>query len=370
MQQPRLARWPGVAGRAVQLAFSLLALLVLCLTPGSATGQPAGSWQSVIAGVPVRYLFAAGPSLYALTPTELRRSDDGGDTWTPVTLPALAPDAGLGAVAVDPTDPDRLFVAGQAGLYRSLDGGASWLLLLPTEAVGEVEISPADPNLLYLAYTGSRPQYLRSRDGGESWTALPPPGYSTSGCTAYAPLLQPHPTDPRRLFRVAVCVTRASLGGPIEQSGDQGDTWTSLLRPAPDTPAGYPERLIGGEGAQPARFYLSASRRQPEASFWRLLRTDDDGATWQPLTVSRAVTVTSTLNLPWTIAYDPQQPDHLWLGRSEAGGQVQASLDAGATWTDLGPPTLGAVLYLRLSPDRQWLFAATTRGLLRTGAGG
>src|SRR5436189_310142 len=64
------------------------------------------------------------------------RSTDGGTTWTPA---GLAGSDRIGRIAVDPTNPNRLFAAaagslfvpgGLRGLYRTTDGGATWRLVL------------------------------------------------------------------------------------------------------------------------------------------------------------------------------------------------------------------------------------------------
>jgi photosystem II stability/assembly factor-like uncharacterized protein len=67
------------------------------------------------------------------------RSEDGGETWTRV---GLEESDRIGRILVDPRDPDRVFVAvlgklytpgGQRGVYRSDDGGDTWQLVLAGE---------------------------------------------------------------------------------------------------------------------------------------------------------------------------------------------------------------------------------------------
>lgn len=67
------------------------------------------------------------------------RSDDGGHTWTRVGLEGTDR---IGRILVDPRNPDRVFVAalgklytpgGQRGVYRSDDGGDTWQLVLAGE---------------------------------------------------------------------------------------------------------------------------------------------------------------------------------------------------------------------------------------------
>ncbi len=58
------------------------------------------------------------------------------------------------AIAVHPTNPNIVYAgAAQGGLYRSLDGGATWVPLMDsalTLAIGAIAISPADPTTIYV----------------------------------------------------------------------------------------------------------------------------------------------------------------------------------------------------------------------------
>ncbi|MDQ1741344.1 MAG: hypothetical protein QOE53_2996, partial [Pseudonocardiales bacterium] len=138
------------------------------------TGEPNGSTDS-----------EAGVGLYKTT--------DGGDHWTLVPgSPAVSTDRSIGAVAVDPTNPDHIYIgtdlarhghsstyggrrtppdAPQLGLYESTNGGDSFSLAFsrpadstdPAEGTGgdfftggvnEIELDPADPDTVYAALFG------------------------------------------------------------------------------------------------------------------------------------------------------------------------------------------------------------------------
>lgn len=63
--------------------------------------------------------------VYAVTETSLFRSDDAGETWQPAAQGL--PDDGVTALALDPRQPDHLYVATTDGtLYVSEDGATSW----------------------------------------------------------------------------------------------------------------------------------------------------------------------------------------------------------------------------------------------------
>jgi hypothetical protein len=103
------------------------------------------------------------------------KTANGGASWTPVadSLPSLAVDA----IAIDPSNPDRVYVVlFRHGLYRSDDAGMSWTHLYGDlhvrtniGAAGDrtaLLIHPIDPRVLYVT-TDLGVQ--RSTDGGQSW---------------------------------------------------------------------------------------------------------------------------------------------------------------------------------------------------------
>ena len=81
--------------------------------------------------------------LYAATGDGLARLDEAGEAWT-VEL-ALS-GSGAQCLAVDPADPDTVFVGlREGGVRRSVDGGRSWIdCELPEPAVFSLAVSAAD----------------------------------------------------------------------------------------------------------------------------------------------------------------------------------------------------------------------------------
>ncbi|HUQ92466.1 MAG TPA: hypothetical protein VM120_12370 [Bryobacteraceae bacterium] len=100
-------------------------LTVLRIAPVKITIANAGSkpeWNARVeqaSGRGSRY-YAIGRFVY--------RSDDGGGTWTNVTghRNQSILGEGLTDLAVSPKEPDEITVAGEFGVWRSLDGGTTW----------------------------------------------------------------------------------------------------------------------------------------------------------------------------------------------------------------------------------------------------
>jgi hypothetical protein len=106
----------------------------------------------------------AGIESYEASPTPLRVSFDGGDSWSAAAVPA---GINATAIAADPTMPGRvyLFAGGDptvSGLYRSDDGGSSFARTADT---GGILAVGADGTVFLARYNG----FWRSGDQGVSF---------------------------------------------------------------------------------------------------------------------------------------------------------------------------------------------------------
>jgi photosystem II stability/assembly factor-like uncharacterized protein len=242
-------------------------------------------------------------------------------------------------------------------LHKSTDAGATWTLshAAPGLTVLAVAVSPADHNLVYsaLAQGSGSFQFLRSQDGGGTWTLLEGPLVGPT-CTWNVLILKPHPTDDQRVFRTSGCYAGRDVpfGDWLDQSTDQGTSFAQLVHRQPY----FPSRMVGGGGASPGRYYLAAHFGAPPGG-GRLYRSDDDGATW-----SEILAITSGPSIGG-LAYDPDTPDRIYAGLRS--GEVRTSADAGATWSTLGRTGLGQIEDLARGLDGQYLFAATDQGVWR-----
>src|SRR3954465_10809070 len=189
------------------------------------------------------------------------KSTDAGKTWTHL---GLRDGQQIPQIAIDPRNPDRLFVAVlghpygpnvERGLYRSIDGGRSFEKVIGkdiNDGASDVEIDPSNPDVVYAALwearqgpwensagTGPGGSILKSTDGGTTWRPVMrgiPDGFIQAN-------LAIAPGDSRRLY-----ASIATAGGvAIYPPADAADHWT---RPSDDQRPG--SRIGGGDLSVPA----------------------------------------------------------------------------------------------------------------------
>jgi photosystem II stability/assembly factor-like uncharacterized protein len=191
----------------------------------------------------------------------LYRSDDAGKTWAHLGLRDAQQ---IPEIAIDPKDPNRIFVAvlghpygpnTERGIYRSTDGGKTMTQAFTRgENTGarDVDIDPSNPSIVYAtfwearqgpwenaAWGGTNGGIFKTTDGGATWRQLTnglPQGLVHAE-VAIAP------SDPRRLYAVVAGGAGggggrgggAGGGGVFYRSDDGGETWT---KPTTDNRAG------------------------------------------------------------------------------------------------------------------------------------
>lgn len=173
------------------------------------------------------------------------QTTDGGLTWGPLGLAATAR---IGRVAIDPSNPQRLFVAAMGkqfstgpdrGLYRSENGGFSWTKVLfvnDSTGVCDVIINPAHPETVYCASWERirRPSYRRvfgpgcgvwrSTNSGTTWTRLDGTGLPAPSNTVGRIGLAFAPSRPSWIY--AQIIHSAGNGLGLYRSTNGGASWT------------------------------------------------------------------------------------------------------------------------------------------------
>ena len=148
----------------------------------------------------------------------LYKSTDGAESWTPVHLPDQV--NGPNGLAIDPSDPKRLYLAAWTratgdhgtggGIFLSEDGGNNWKNVLDRDQhIYDVTIDPRNPDLLYAA--GFESSAWRSTDRGEHWTRIS--GYNFKWGHRVMPDLE----DPKMVYI-------STFGGGVWHGALSGDT--------------------------------------------------------------------------------------------------------------------------------------------------
>jgi hypothetical protein len=243
---------------------------------------------------------------------------------------SLLPGVGARCVAVDPHDPDRVYVGTfDKGLYATDDAGASWRSDgqgLADRRVLSVAVSPSHRESgSSVVYAGTEPSNLyRSEDGGRNWQLLPAlrdlpsePQWSfpPRPWTHHVRTIALHPTDPDWL---AVGI---ELGG-VMRSLDAGASW---IDHNPDAHSDAHQLLT----------HPLARERVYEAAGQGIARSEDRGETWS------RVEDGLDRRYAWAQAIDPGNPD-LWyvaVSRSpfaahgSGDGDARLMRSAGDGWT-------------------------------------
>ncbi len=229
----------------------------------------------------------------------LFKTTDGGKSWLPVfdKQAYLA----IGAIALDPSNPEIVYVGtGDPnvtgypfigdGLYRSTNGGKDWEYLGLREAriISRVIVDPTDPKTIWVATMGlpfvrtpDRGVY-KSTDAGKTWKKVLFVTEQT-GITDMAL----DPNNPKQLFAASwdrIRNNRESLlTGPnakVFRSSDRGETWKPLSGGLPELPSLGRIALAVSENT-PGRVF--ARYLGPDNELLNIFRSDNGGEQWTPI---------------------------------------------------------------------------------------
>jgi uncharacterized repeat protein (TIGR01451 family) len=183
-----------------------------------------GTWTASSVGLaPSVSALAIDPTntsmIYAGTYDGIFKSTDSGGTWTPARA-GMPRWTSVGALVVDPTNSATLYAGTLGhGVFKSTDSGASWAAVttgLTDFFVAALAIDPSRPATLY---AGTRTGVFKSVNGGATWGFV--------GLNLSVSALAIDPTDPPTIY--AATVADAGFeGGGVFRSTDGGSTWNSV----------------------------------------------------------------------------------------------------------------------------------------------
>ncbi|MGH8202751.1 MAG: glycosyl hydrolase [Steroidobacteraceae bacterium] len=287
-------------------------------------GPNIGGRSDAVAGVPSeRNLFYMGG-----VDGGVWKSTDYGVAWENITdgkLPSASDS--IGAFAVAPSNPKVLYVGtGETdirndtitgdGLFKSVDAGKSWQYagLRDTRTIGAIVIDPHDPDIVYVASLGHvfapNPDrgVFKSTDGGKSWQKIL---FVDDNTGAIGLVMDPH--DPRTLYAAMWQAQRTpwSLddGGPgsgLYKSTDGGAHWQNISRNP-----GLPHGVLGRIGVDVAASNPNIVFAIIQAKDGGVFRSADAGATWKKVNDNWSL---RQRGFYYTCVYvDPTNPQTLYV---------------------------------------------------------
>jgi hypothetical protein len=208
------------------------------------------------------------------------KSTDGGGHWGDVSFA----DEAVPALAVDPQTPTTLYAgAWGVGVYKSLDGGSSWIRPNFYFGVLSLAIDPRTPTTLYAGAYGSG--VFKSIDGGGTWSAV------NAGLTnLHVSALAIDPLTPITLYA-------STQGGGVFKSTDSGGSWSAVNTGLTNTSV----FALAIDPETPTTVYAGTDGGG-------VFKSTDGGGSWSALN-------TGLTNLYVTaLAVDPQTPTTIYAG--------------------------------------------------------
>jgi photosystem II stability/assembly factor-like uncharacterized protein len=311
------------------------------------------------------------------------KSDDYGRTWDPIFDDQ--PTGSVGDVAVAPSNPNVVYVASGEGLqrpdlsvgdgmYKSIDAGKTWTHLGLHEGlqIGGLAVDPHNENRVFAAVLGhpygpnvERGVY-RSVDGGASWERVL---YKNENTGAIQVTIDP--SDPQVVYADLLAARMApwengeflGAGSGLFKSTDGGTTWKQLTNGLPGVDSGLGRIGFCIAPSQHDRLYAVVSANNRNGGIYR---SDDAGVHWRK--------INDDLRL-WDrgidfaeLRVDPKNPDVLY----DANVVVWKSTDGGKSWAGFkGAPGGDDYHRLWINPnDPSVILCANDQGVIVTVNGG
>jgi photosystem II stability/assembly factor-like uncharacterized protein len=277
----------------------------------------------------------------AVSAGNIWKTTNNGTTWSPVFDKYGA--YSIGCLKMDPENPHVIW-AGTGennhqrqlgygdGVYKSEDGGASWknMGLKESRHIGMIEIDPRNTDVVYVAAEGSiwgpggdRGLYKTS-DGGKTWIK----SLDISENTGINNIVL-DPRNPDILYATSEQRRRHVFtkigGGPesaVYKSKDAGKTWDKIMN-------GLPSVHIGGMGlaispVNPDVLYIIMEAAGESGGFYRSVNR---GASWEKMGP-----YTSSGQYYNEIFCDPENVDTVYSVETVS----KVTVDAGKTWNTVG----------------------------------
>lgn len=161
------------------------------------------------------------------------RSRDGGNTWAPSDTcgegypyyPCIW--GGIYSLKCSPCDEEVILAGASGAVYRTEDGGSSWIhvggIVDTGLGINDIQFHPLDCNVVWTVGQTSffEPKLMKSIDHGNTWQIIDTRKLAQYGEGMYR--LAFHPTDANVLY--------ISMAGSVIKSADGGATWAATAFP-------------------------------------------------------------------------------------------------------------------------------------------
>ena len=307
------------------------------------------------------------------------KSNDAGTTFNPIFDDHSQ---SIGAVSIDPNDPDNVIYVGTGetwtrnsvsygdGLYKSTDGGSNWKKLGfdKSERIANIIVNPKNSKEVYVAVLGAlwsdsdERGVFKSSDGGETWSKILYVDKKTGAAD-----MTMDPKDPSILYasmwefrRTAWSFSSGGDNSALYKSTDAGKTWNKIHNGFPDGQLGRLAIAIAPSDSN--ILYTVIEAEDPKRK--GLYRSEDAGANWKQLNNDFGITVRPFYFSRITV--DPRNPDVVVKG----GLSGSISKDGGKTFKSLGNmhSDIHDIVFDIHDSDR--MYAGTDGGVYRSWNGG
>ncbi len=288
------------------------------------------------------------------------RTGDGGQNWIPVFDDQ--PSQSIASISFDPHDPSHVWVATGdvnisgfywlgSGVYESTDSGLTWHYrgLEDTGILSKIAVDPNDPDILYVgsmgfpAQKGNERGFFRSVDGGDTWQKT----LTIDDSTGIIDLVT-DPIKPGRLFATSWTRIRSNKKGKttgpgtgVYRSEDYGATWVNLTN---GLPAGEHSRTsieVTHDGTLLVSYigdFFDIGCGEVTEDIRHIFTSFDSGQSWDSIDLSglRAQTCSPLGGFGWyfeTLKVNPANPMDMCL----LGVSMFRTLDGGASWFESTP---------------------------------
>jgi len=275
----------------------------------------------------------------------LWKSNSGGIKWEPIFEKELT--ASIGAVEIQQSNPSVIWVGtgegnprnslnGGYGVYKSLDGGKSWMAmgLEKTRHIHRIIVDPTNPDVVYVGAIGSpwgeHPErgVFKTTDGGKTWNKI----LFANNKTGVADLVM-DPKNPNKLIaamwehkRDPWFFNSGGEGSGLHITHNGGKTWKKITEDD-----GFPKGNLGRIGVAIAPNKPNIIYALVEAKKNALYKSEDGGFNWKMINDKSDIG-----NRPFyysEIYVDPQNENRVY----SVFTYVNSSEDGGKNFSQLMP---------------------------------